>query len=158
MCSRQFVSLILTTLFTISAGQWNLAPEQRLFSPRGNVFPKPSRAVQVIMNVPEQPQPITLTPFPECLSNPLVSTLFSPETLNDLFNAKLAEEESKLEPGSSVNPEFDTGKLPSLVSLSSRSSLGDILIFHDAQLRSDSRNGPLLARVSTKVVEEIFAR
>ena len=61
------------------------------------------------MDVPVQPQPITLTPFPECLSNPLVSSLFNPETWNDLFNAKLAEEESKLEPGSGDNVGFDNG-------------------------------------------------
>ena len=116
MSGRIVVSLILTALFIISAGQWDFAPDQRLLFPRRNVFPGPSRAVLEII---EQPQPNRLIPFPECLSSPLVSSLFSRESLADLFNLKLAEEEAKLVPSTRMNTEFDNGNssAPSLTSL-----------------------------------------
>lgn len=98
-------------------------------------------------------------PFPQCVNSPTASSLFDPVNLQNLFQLKLQEEEKKLTQERVRNDDLKNSKheLYSTIHYSFFSLFKDDIMDFDAmQLRSDALNGALVARVATKVSEEII--
>jgi hypothetical protein len=85
-------------LCTISTAEWTHFSEQHSFAPIQNWFSVRSNTVPNVQNYHDHLQTPAFVPFPQCLSNPALSTLLHPDELKELFAMKLAEEEDKLIP------------------------------------------------------------
>ncbi|CAF1039310.1 unnamed protein product [Adineta ricciae] len=81
-------------------------------------------------------------PYPQCLSTDIAGSLLTPSTLQSLFETKLQQEERKLANERVRNTGLNNN---------------DIMDFDAAQLRVGTHNGALVARVATKVSQELVA-
>lgn len=101
------------------------------------------------------------TPFPQCLTTEFAAQLLQPQMVQQIFDAKLTEEDRKFTQELNRNINLNNSRKRIDCSLDFNDhflhfNTDDIMDFEEMQLRSDIQNGPLVSRAATKVAEEIL--
>jgi len=86
-----YLGLVITIISTIN-GQWeNIQQQQRVLPTFGNQFQGRNFNNQIRL------EPTVRISFPQCLTTQAASNLLNPSALQNLFQAKLQEENGKLQ-------------------------------------------------------------